>query len=564
MLLMTAVTGAWATEVTVTKTVNDLFPSVANGTQEATLYSDANLSISVNPDGNNGKVYGTGTEWRLYQVNSAVVTVTATEATIKTVAFTFTATNNGIIKYGGNAMTSGTAVNVNAASAQFVVGNSGAATNGQVRISGFTVVYETGSGSGEEAPTTKHLITATFDKQTRSLEQPLPYATTVGELYEAVTGEPFSDLISTMSALEMPLNGISSNKTDVVSIGELNGASTPVTVIADGQATVSIKFGNYAKGIYLSVTPPLYVTMKAGTQDADKWTVSTDGTTFGALPIGGLKGDGTETVTLKYNGRLKVKSVTAAIESAEGKKYMKWDDGQKTLVATDIPAQVTKVETANAGVTWPAGTYLVDGEVTISGSITLSGNVELIIKDDAKLTATEIVGGNYTLSVYGQTNMSGELNVDNSANDAIHNLAALNLHSCNLKANSSKHLSGGISSINTINVYGGSLDTDCKGSVRGYGIFDAYINIFGGEVKAVGMNDWQMGYGILGNNSKTIKVYGGKLWAANPDLKAIASNVALTKEGDFSGKIETSADGTTWTEYTNTGTPDAKYVRVGY
>ena len=35
------------------------------------------------------------------------------------------------------------------------------------------------------------------------------------------------------------------------------------------------------------------------------------GKTPPALPIGGLKGDGKETVTLQYNGRLKVKSVTA-------------------------------------------------------------------------------------------------------------------------------------------------------------------------------------------------------------------------------------------------------------
>ena len=172
------------------------------------------------------------------------------------------------------------------------------------------------AATGAWAQGAKHLITATHDGQTRSLEQPLPYATTVGELYEAVTGKSFSDLISTMSLLEMPLTGISSNNTSVVSIGELNGASTPVTVKADGQATVSLKFGNYAKGIYLSVTPPLYVTMKDGTQDADKWTVSTDGTTFGALPIGGLKGDGSETVTLKYNGRLKVKGVKATTDAA--------------------------------------------------------------------------------------------------------------------------------------------------------------------------------------------------------------------------------------------------------
>ena len=163
VLLLTAATGAWAAEVTVTKTVNGLFPEVANGTQKATLYSDANLSISVNPDGNNGKVYATGTEWRLYQTNSAVVTVAATEATIKSVAFEFTVKNTGVIKYDGNAMTSGTAVNVNAASAQFVVGNFYDATNGQVIISGFTVVYETTGGAsgytvslndGTENPTT--------------------------------------------------------------------------------------------------------------------------------------------------------------------------------------------------------------------------------------------------------------------------------------------------------------------------------------------------------------------------------------------------------------------------
>ena len=58
------------------------------------------------------------------------------------------------------------------------------------------------------------------------------------------------------------------------------------------------------------------VTMKDGVKDADKWTASTDGTNFGALPIGGLKGDGSETVTLKYNGRLKVKGVKATSDAA--------------------------------------------------------------------------------------------------------------------------------------------------------------------------------------------------------------------------------------------------------
>ena len=176
------------------------------------------------------------------------------------------------------------------------------------------------AATGAWAQDAKHLITAKYREQTRSLEQPLPYATTIGELYESVSGQSFSGLISTMSAVEMPLTGISSKNTSVVSIGELNGESTPVTVIADGEATISINFGSYAHGILVSAISPLYANMKDGVKDADKWTASTDGTNFGALPIGGLKGDGSETVTLKYTGRLKVKGVTATSDAAPAAK----------------------------------------------------------------------------------------------------------------------------------------------------------------------------------------------------------------------------------------------------
>ena len=167
--------------------------------------------------------------------------------------------------------------------------------------------------TGAWAQDAKHLITATYDKQTRLLEQPLPYATTVGALYESVTGQPFSVLLSTMSYLENPLSGISSNNTDVVSIGALNDASTPVTVKADGKAAVALNFSGHAKGIFVSVTPPLYVTMKDGTKDATKWT-ATVGTnsTANPLPMGGLSEK--DAVTLNYSGRLKVKGVTATTD----------------------------------------------------------------------------------------------------------------------------------------------------------------------------------------------------------------------------------------------------------
>ena len=231
--------------------------------------------------------------------------------------------------------------------------------------------------TGAWAQDAKHLITATYDKQTRSLEQPLPYATTIGEFYEAVSGQSFSDLISTMSLFNKTLTGISSTKTDVVSIGELNGASTPVTVNADGKATIGLNFGGYVQGIFVSVTPPLYVTMADGTTDADKWTVKVGDGEAQALPIGGLKGDGSETVTLKYTGRLKVKGVKAtsdekpaapegitAIRAAyegEGAPSMSWKEGDQVSV---FPASwLTPLGTLTAAAS-------DDGSTSLTGDLT--------------------------------------------------------------------------------------------------------------------------------------------------------------------------------------------------
>ena len=77
----------------------------------------------------------------------------------------------------------------------------------------------------------------------------------------------------------------------------------------------------YAKGVTSNsvltlVYTPYSVTMKDGVKDADKWTVKVGEGQAQALPIGGLKGDGSETVTLQYNGRLKVKGVKATSDEA--------------------------------------------------------------------------------------------------------------------------------------------------------------------------------------------------------------------------------------------------------
>ena len=260
------------------------------------------------------------------------------------------------------------------------------------------------------------------------------------------------------------------------------------------------------------------------------------------------------------------KFVEHTVTVTDAPKYLAWDNTKKELVATEIPAEVTTVANADADVIWVAGTYVVEGEVTINGKISLNGNVDLIIKDGAKLTVTnQIVGydNGKKLSIYGQANRTGQLVVNYSEN-AITNVTTLEVHSAKVKATSSGNIYSGFYYIQTFNVYGGSVDAESTAASSGYGISmysSGSMYIYGGDVKTLGKGNK---FGINGS-STTVTVYGGKLWAGCAGGKAInPSNVTLTKGAGFNGKIETSADNSAWTEYTSTGTPETKYVRVGY
>ena len=307
------------------------------------------------------------------------------------------------------------------------------------------------------------------------------------------------------------------------------------------------------------------VSMKESTEDATNWTIAPAEATTTGVAAG-------TTVTATYSGTKKVKSVKAVKKAAANPNaYMKWDNTKKELVEAEIPAGATTETNADTNVEWAAGTYVVEGDVTINGNITLGGNVDLIIKDGAKLTVNGRIHGSsskYNLSIYGQANQSGQLVVNNPSNDAIVSITTLEVHSCQVTASSSGNNRGGFYGIVTFNVYGGSVDAENTGATSGYGIYlssSGSMNIYGGDVKAVGKGDNSTySYGITGSSSITVTVYGGKLWAENADQKAIKNNITLAKGAGFTGKTETSDNGTSWTDLTTEGTPDAKYVRVGY
>ena len=316
--------------------------------------------------------------------------------------------------------------------------------------------------------------------------------------------------------------------------------------------------------------PATYSVKMANATDAEaaNWTIASGQSSVKGNVADGLTGlsEGT-TVTITYNGSKKVKSVKA-VKKAAGDAYLKWNADQKKLVATEFPAEVTTVENADGSVNWAAGTYVVEGDVTINGTITLNGDVDLIIKDDAKLTAQWIKSPSSSAKknfrIYGQSNQSGQLVVNCQDANAILYMATFEVHGCQVKATSSSVGHAGFSGIGLFNVYGGAIDAEYTGSDIGFGIMlanNGSMNIYGGDVKAVGKG---IGNGIYGSPS-TVTVYGGKLWAENATgIKALANGITLAKGAGFTGKIETSSDGSSWTEYTTTGTPGTKYVKVGY
>ena len=117
--------------------------SWVNSTKYNTVILDENVTVeATGTDSNTGKYYESGENWRMYQTGTPSIVFTAKEGyVIKTVKVTYASQNTGALTLNGTTVASDTAVEVNASSVTFSVGNTGDATNGQARISAIEVVY---------------------------------------------------------------------------------------------------------------------------------------------------------------------------------------------------------------------------------------------------------------------------------------------------------------------------------------------------------------------------------------------------------------------------------------
>ena len=123
-------------------------PELPTGTEDLTIISSG---TPVGEHGlNTGKFYcGTDSKtgeayanWRIYQSESAKVKFESTTKTIKTIKITFEAQKTGTLLLNDTVIESDAVTEINASTAEFTVGNSGTAKNGQIRISAIEVVLE--------------------------------------------------------------------------------------------------------------------------------------------------------------------------------------------------------------------------------------------------------------------------------------------------------------------------------------------------------------------------------------------------------------------------------------
>ena len=270
----------------------------------------------------------------------------------------------------------------------------------------------------------------------------------------------------------------------------------------------------------LSAEAPLGILVEEVLEDAD---VSTDTLTEnGESPLLG------ETATIDYINR-------------------SWNDTDKKVKEELTSHEATKIENSDTKVTLDEGWYYVDGTCTISGTCTVTGTVNIILKDDAKLTVTEgiVVPVSNSLFIYGQDKDTGLVSASSSGGDA--------------------GIGGGINSVSgSIEICGGSVTVESTGGAGiGSGVNRAggSVAIYGGTVTATSMSGAGIGAGnngaggnvaiyggtviatstsgagIGGGSSKAggiVTIYGGTVTATSTNGAGIGAGKGNTAHGDFS------------------------------
>lgn len=264
--------------------------SWSNGTKYTSIQLDDYITASAKDGGSNtGKYYTSGYEWRFYQTENPILEISASNgATLNSVKLTYNVANTGILlDSSSNVLASDTEKTVSGTTATFTVGNSGDATNGQVKFTNIEVKYSlpsTAAALRSIALDTSNVKTEFYAGDTFNYDNLVVTANYDDESSKTVTP-------SSVSSPDMSTTG---NKTITVTYteGEVSKTATyTITVSAVPTTTYSVTYN--ANGATSGSVPTdnnsyasgATVTVKGNTGSLAKtnytfagWNTSSDGT----------------------------------------------------------------------------------------------------------------------------------------------------------------------------------------------------------------------------------------------------------------------------------------------
>ena len=112
------------------------------GESTSVINIDAVATATSGTGSNSGKYYTDGNSWRIYEETNGGFSLSVTTGyTLKSATFTYTNTNNGVLKYNSTNYTSKTSISLSGTSASFTVGHTSGSNNGNIRITAIEVTY---------------------------------------------------------------------------------------------------------------------------------------------------------------------------------------------------------------------------------------------------------------------------------------------------------------------------------------------------------------------------------------------------------------------------------------
>ena len=355
-----------------------------NSTQYKTISIDATITATAEGGANTGKYYTSGTNWRLYQNESPSLTISAVDGyEIQKVKVTYTNLNDGILTLDGSNVTSEVECTINAESVTFGVGNTGTATNGQVRVTAIEVVYAPAAAKSDysldcelhqDPYLTVHETAIDFGTVAQNETVTKTFTITGGYLAE--------DVALTISGTNASFFSVS--PTTIAKADDVEETVTVTynpTATGDHTATLTIKTGDITKEIALSgkvLTPGKWVLVKdvATLSAGDEIIIASAVADYaiGVAATNNYKGAAITKVGETANTTADVTILTVEATGDAEVPYA-FKDGSKYLYAASNSANQLKAQsTNNANGQW-AITITAEGVASIVAAKSTNRNV---------------------------------------------------------------------------------------------------------------------------------------------------------------------------------------------